>query len=124
MQWHGSCTYCRERTSASPAHSFTRVSFPRESEVAEMARKFFDQTLLDSGTRDKKTRRRALTLPVSIAIHAVVLIALVVVPMLSFGDLPEPSGNNTVKAFFVEQAPPPPPPPPPPPAPAPAPPKP
>jgi protein TonB len=85
-----------------------------------MARKFFDQTLLESGTQEKKTRRRALTLPVSIAIHAIVLIALVVVPMLSFGDLPEPVGNNTVKAFFVEQAPPPPPPPPPPPAPAPA----
>ena len=70
-----------------------------------MARKFFDN-LLDSGTPDpdeKKGRRRALTLPVSIAIHVVVLIALVVVPLLSLNELPEPVGDNTVRAFFVSR---------------------
>jgi len=78
-----------------------------------MPRKFFDN-LLDSGTPDeKKGRRRALTLPVSIAIHVVVLIALVVVPLLTLNELPEPVGDNTVRAFFVDSAPPPPPPPPP-----------
>ena len=65
-----------------------------------MARKFFDQTLLESGPKDKKGRR-ALTLPVSIAIHAVVLFALVILPLLSFDELPEPVGDSTVKAFFV-----------------------
>jgi protein TonB len=55
-------------------------------------------------------------LPVSILIHAIVLIAVVVVPLLTSAELPEPAA--AVKAFFVDpQAAPPPPPPPPPPAP-------
>ena len=74
-----------------------------------MARKFFDN-LLDSGTdENKKGRRRALILPVSIGIHVLVLFALVVVPLLSMNDLPEPVGDSTVRAFFVDAAPPPPP---------------
>jgi protein TonB len=55
---------------------------------------------------------------VSIALHAIVLLVAVVVPILTSEELPEPT--SAVKAFFVEPAaPPPPPPPPPPPAPKP-----
>jgi protein TonB len=78
-----------------------------------MAYKFFD-TLLDSGTGIR--RKRKLTLPVSIGIHAIVLGAVVVVPLLSFNDLPDPVMNGAIRAFMVEAAPAPPPPPPPPPA--------
>jgi periplasmic protein TonB len=64
----------------------------------------------------RHTTRQSYTLPVSIAVHAVVLFAVLVVPLLSSQDLPEPT--SVVKAFFVEPAAaPPPPPPPPPPAP-------
>jgi protein TonB len=78
-----------------------------------MPYKFFD-TLLDTskGTR----RKRKLTLPVSIGIHAVVLGAVLVVPLLTFNDLPEPVMSSAIRAFLVEAAPAPPPPPPPPPA--------
>jgi periplasmic protein TonB len=75
---------------------------------------FFDQLLSSSATPAKRGRRK-LTLPVSIAIHIVVLAVVVIVPLLTWEELPEPA-NGAVKAFFVEQAPPPPPPPPPPPA--------
>ncbi len=78
-----------------------------------MAYKFFD-TLLDSGKGIR--RKRKLTLPVSIGIHAIVLGAVLVVPLLSFNDLPEPVMNGAIRAFMVEAAAPPPPPPPPPPA--------
>jgi protein TonB len=54
-----------------------------------------------------------MTLPVSIAVHVVVLAAVVVVPLMSWGELPEPD-QGAVRAFFVESAPAPPPPPPPP----------
>jgi protein TonB len=77
-----------------------------------MTYKFFD-TLLDSGKGIR--RKRKLTLPVSIGIHAVVLGAVVVVPLLSFNDLPDPVMNGAIRAFMVEAAAPPPPPPPPPP---------
>lgn len=61
-------------------------------------------------------RQQSLTLPISIAIHAVVLLAVIIVPILTSDELPDPAG--AVRAFFVEPtAPPPPPPPPPPPAP-------
>jgi len=80
-----------------------------------MAYKFFDN-LLDSGSKGARRTRRKLTLPVSIAIHVVVLAAVFVVPLLSFNDLPEPVMSNAIRAFLVEAAPPPPPPPPPPPA--------
>src|SRR5207237_10806184 len=80
-----------------------------------MAYKFFD-TLLDSGSKGARRTKRKLTLPVSIAIHVVVLAAVFVVPLLSFNDLPEPVMSNAIRAFLVEAAPAPPPPPPPPPA--------
>jgi protein TonB len=59
-------------------------------------------------------RRRGYTLPVSLAVHAIVLSAAAIAPVLSNGDLPEPT--TTVKAFFSEPAmvPAPAPPPPPP----------
>jgi protein TonB len=76
-----------------------------------MAYRFFD-TLLDTNKPSRRSRRR-LTLPVSIGIHVVVLAAVLIVPMMSFGDLPEPA-NGAIRAFLVEAAPPPPPPPPPP----------
>jgi protein TonB len=79
-----------------------------------MAYKFFD-TLLDPGTGARRTKRK-LTLPVSIGIHLVVLAGVLIVPLLSYGDLPDPAINSAIRAFLVEAAPPPPPPPPPPPA--------
>src|ERR1700737_1237811 len=77
-----------------------------------MYRRFFDD-LLDSSTRRSKEGKRRLTLPVSIAIHVVIILAVVVVPYLRYNELPEPA-LGTVRAFFVESnaAPPPPPPPP------------
>jgi protein TonB len=78
-----------------------------------MAYKFFD-TLLDSSKGAGRTKRK-LTLPVSIGIHILVLAGVMVVPLLSFNDLPEPVMNGAIRAFLVEAAPPPPPPPPPPP---------
>jgi periplasmic protein TonB len=80
-----------------------------------MNRRFFDN-LLDSSTRRTKEGKRKLTLPVSIAAHAVLLFAVVVVPYLRYNELPEPA-LGTVRAFFVESAAAPPPPPPPPAAP-------
>jgi protein TonB len=76
-----------------------------------MAGRFFEQLLDSSGQRTK--RGRSMTLPVSIAVHVVVLAAVVVVPLMSWGELPEPD-QGAVRAFFVESAPAPPPPPPPP----------
>ena len=79
-----------------------------------MERRLFED-LVDSGAKRDKTAQ-SYTLPVSIVIHVIVLIAVVVVPLLSSAELPEPAA--AVKAFFVDpQAAPPPPPPPPPPAP-------
>ena len=81
---------------------------------ARMQQRLFED-LLDSDTRVHGTKQ-GYTLPVSIAIHTVVLIAVIVVPLMTSEELPEPT--SVVKAFFVEpQAAPPPPPPPPPPAP-------
>lgn len=77
-------------------------------------RRLFED-LVDSDVKKHGTAQ-SYTLPVSIAIHVVVLIAVVVVPLLTSAELPEPAA--AVKAFFVDpQAAPPPPPPPPPPAP-------
>jgi periplasmic protein TonB len=77
-----------------------------------MAYKFFD-TLLDS--KGAGRTKRKLTLPVSIAIHLVVLTGVMLVPLLTFSELPEPVMSGAIRAFLVEAAPPPPPPPPPPP---------
>lgn len=76
-----------------------------------MAGRFFEQ-LLVSGRQARRPRGR-LTLPVSIVIHAVVLAGVLIVPLVTWGDLPEPE-NSAVLAFFVEPAAAPPPPPPPP----------
>jgi len=79
-----------------------------------MERRLFED-LVDSDVVTRKGRKGYI-LPVSLAVHAIVLVGVVVVPLLSSGELPEPT--SAVKAFFVEpSAPPPPPPPPPPPAP-------
>jgi periplasmic protein TonB len=77
-------------------------------------RRLFED-LIDSDKVKHKTNQ-SLTLPVSLAIHAVILVLVVVVPLLMSEEMPEPTAS--VRAFFVEPAaPPPPPPPPPPPAP-------
>jgi hypothetical protein len=78
-----------------------------------MPYKFFDN-LLESKSAGKTKRK--LTLPVSIGIHILVLGAVLLVPLLTFSDLPEPVMSSAIRAYLVEAAPPPPPPPPPPPA--------
>jgi protein TonB len=79
-----------------------------------MERRLFED-LIDSDKISHRTKQ-SMTLPVSLGIHAVVLLAVIIVPLLTSEELPEPT--SAVKAFFVEPAaPPPPPPPPPPPAP-------
>jgi protein TonB len=79
-----------------------------------MQQRLFED-LIESDVVAHKTKQ-SLTIPLSIGIHAVVLFAVVIVPILTSAELPEPTA--AVRAFFVEPAaPPPPPPPPPPPAP-------
>src|SRR5687767_8427535 len=65
-----------------------------------MERRLFED-LVESDVVAKKGRK-GRTLPVSVAVHIIVLIAVVVVPLLSSGELPEPT--TAVKAFFVEPA--------------------
>ena len=72
-----------------------------------MAGRFFEQ-LLESNWQKGKKAKRSMTLPVSIAVHVVVLGAVVVVPLMSWGELPEPD-QGAVRAFFVDSAPAPPP---------------
>jgi hypothetical protein len=74
-----------------------------------MQQRLFED-LIESDVVKHKTKQ-SYTLPVSIAIHAIVLLLVVVVPLLTSQDLPEPT--SVVKAFFVEPAAAPPPPPPP-----------
>jgi protein TonB len=79
-----------------------------------MQQRLFED-LIESDVVAHKTNK-SKTLPVSIAIHAVLIVALFIVPLVTSEELPEPT--SAVRAFFVEPAaPPPPPPPPPPPAP-------
>jgi len=79
-----------------------------------MERRLFED-LIESDVVAHRTNQSKV-LPISLALHAIALVLVVVVPMLTSGELPEP--NGAVKAFFVEPAAaPPPPPPPPPPAP-------
>jgi periplasmic protein TonB len=79
-----------------------------------MERRLFED-LIESDVVAHKTSQ-GKTLPVSLVIHALILVLVLVVPLLTSEELPEPT--SVVKAFFVEPAaPPPPPPPPPPPAP-------
>jgi protein TonB len=81
-----------------------------------MQQRLFED-LIESDVVKHRTKQ-GYTLPVSIGVHAIVLFAVIVVPLLTSEELPEPT--SVVKAFFVEPAaPPPPPPPPPPPAPRP-----
>jgi periplasmic protein TonB len=79
-------------------------------------RRFFEQ-LVFSGVKKHRGRIRALLLPLTLALHVVVLAAVVLVPLLTSQDLPEPTTAGGILAFFVEPvaAPPPPPPPPAPP---------
>jgi protein TonB len=80
-----------------------------------MAQQRLFEDLIESDVKKHGTKQ-GYTLPVSIAIHLVVLVLVIVVPLLTSEELPEPT--SVVKAFFVEPAAaPPPPPPPPPPAP-------
>jgi protein TonB len=77
-------------------------------------RRLFED-LIESDVVAHRTGQK-FTLPVSLAIHSVILILIVVVPIMSSEAFPNPT--DAVRAFFVEpQAAPPPPPPPPPPAP-------
>lgn len=77
-----------------------------------MQRRLFED-LIESDVVTHKTRQ-GMTLPVSVAIHAVLIAAVLIVPLLTSEELPEPTA--AVRAFFVDapSAPPPPPPPPPP----------
>jgi protein TonB len=59
-----------------------------------------------------QSRRKALTLPVSVAAHGALLGAVVLLPLLSSDPPPDPTGS-AVRAFFVEPVVPPPAPPPP-----------
>ena len=79
-----------------------------------MYRRFFDD-LVESGFRKNKEGKRRLTLPVSIAFHVLILLAVVILPLWRYKELPEPA-LGAVRAFFVEPETAPPPPPPPPPA--------
>jgi protein TonB len=77
-----------------------------------MKQRLFED-LIDSDISTHRTAQ-AKTWPVSMALHGVIAAAIIILPILQTGLLPEPAG--AVKAFFVEpmSAPPPPPPPPPP----------
>ena len=95
------------------SNSSQSLTGPQRIEARMQQRLFED--LIESDVVAHRTSQ-SYTLPVSIAIHAVVLLVVVVVPIITSEELPEPT--SAVKAFFVEPAAaPPPPPPPPPPAP-------
>jgi protein TonB len=77
-----------------------------------MERRLFED-LIESDVVKHKTSQ-SKTLPVSLTLHAIVLLIIIIVPILSPAELPEPAA--AVRAFFVDpvSAPAPPPPPPPP----------
>jgi protein TonB len=77
-----------------------------------MEQRLFED-LIESDKVSHKTQQAKIW-PVSVALHTVFAVAIIIVPLLRAGLLPQPAA---VKAFFVEPmaAPPPPPPPPPPP---------
>ena len=62
-----------------------------------MERRLFED-LVESDVVQHKGRK-GYTLPVSLAVHAIVLIGIVIVPLMSAGELPEPT--TAVKAFFA-----------------------
>jgi len=81
-----------------------------------MERRLFEDLIESDVHQGAHATKQSMTMPVSLAIHAVILLVVVVVPLLTSQELPEPTA--ALKAFFVEPAAaPPPPPPPPPPAP-------
>ena len=77
-----------------------------------MEQRLFED-LIDSDVAAHRTNQ-AKTWPLSMALHGLIAAAIIILPILQTGLLPEPA--SAVKAFFVEpmSAPPPPPPPPPP----------
>jgi len=78
-----------------------------------MEQRLFED-LIDSDRVAHRTQQ-SKTLPVSLALHTIAAALIVIVPLLSADQLPDPA--SAVKAFFVEpMAAPAPPPPPPPPA--------
>jgi len=79
------------------------------------SRRLFNQ-LVVSG-KGQRSRARTLLLPVTLALHLVVLAAVVLVPLMTSEELPSPTTAGGIRAFFVEPAAAPPPPPPPPAAP-------
>jgi protein TonB len=82
-----------------------------------MEKRLFED-LIESDRVAHRTQQ-SKTLPVSLLLHTVAAALIVIVPLLSADQLPDPA--SAVKAFFVEpMAAPAPPPPPPPPAPRPA----
>jgi protein TonB len=82
-----------------------------------MEKRLFED-LIDSDRVAHRTQQ-SKTLPVSLLLHTIAAALIVIVPLLSADQLPDPA--SAVKAFFVEpMAAPAPPPPPPPPAPRPA----
>src|SRR4029079_5294490 len=70
----------------------------------------FDNSLIES-THRKEGNRKAMSLPVSVAIHGLVIGALLGASIWFVGDVPEPP----IPVTFYAAAPPPPPPPPAPP---------
>src|SRR5476649_1040950 len=87
----------------------------QETKGRPMRQQRLFEDLIESDVVAHKSQK-GKTLPISLALHAVVLVMIVVVPILQPAELPDPT--SVVKAFFVEPgAAPPPPPPPPPPAP-------
>jgi len=82
-----------------------------------MERRLFED-LIESDKVAHRTQQ-SKTMPVSLLLHTIAAALIVIVPLLSADQLPDPA--SAVKAFFVEpMAAPAPPPPPPPPAPRPA----
>ena len=78
-----------------------------------MEKRLFED-LIDSGQVAHRTQQ-SKTIPVSLLLHSIIAALIIIVPLLSADQLPDPA--SAVKAFFVEpMAAPAPPPPPPPPA--------
>jgi protein TonB len=70
---------------------------------------YFPQLVVSSSSAERN--RRALTLPVSLSVHAMMIASILLVPLLSHETLPDPAAG--VRVFFAEPAAMPPPPPPP-----------
>lgn len=77
----------------------------------EEPRGLFEGLVVSKPNREQR-RGRTLTLPLSIAAHAAVFSAVLVIPVLTSEGVPDPTGS-AVRAFFAEPVTPPPPPPPP-----------